>query len=128
MRLLYDTHVVLWAQLDPGRLGGARELMDQADERWISAAVVWELAIKAGLGKLAISSDAASWTARARKSLRATSLDVTATHAGAVQHLPEVHRDPFDRLMVAQAADEGLTFLTFDATLQEYGDHVHVIR
>lgn len=128
MRLLYDTHVVMWAQLDPERLRGAREVMDAADERWISSAVVWELAIKAALGKLAISSDATSWTARARKELKARSLDIGPHHAGAVQHLPPIHRDPFDRLMVAQAAEEGLTFLTFDAVLQEYGDHVHVIR
>lgn len=128
MRLLYDTHVVMWAQLDPARLRGAREMMDAADERWISAAVVWELAIKAALGKVTISSGATSWTARARRELLATSLDIKAHHAGAVEQLPPIHRDPFDRLMVAQAAAEGLTLLTFDALLGEYGDHVHVIR
>ena len=128
MRLLLDTHVVMWAQLDPARLRGGRDLMDAADERWISAVVVWELAIKTALGKLTISSDATPWTARARRDLEAEPLDISSDHAGAVQHLPLIHRDPFDRLMVAQAAEERLTFLTFDAVLGEYGDHVHVIR
>ena len=127
MRLLLDTHVVIWAQLEPERLGGGRELIEDAEQRWISAATVWELAIKTALGKLTLPADATPWTGRARRQLRARALDITADHAGAVQHLASVHKDPFDRLMVAQAAEEGLTFLTFDAVLQEYGDHVHVI-
>lgn len=128
MRLLLDTHVVIWAQAGSERLGVGRELIEAADERWVSAVTAWEVAVKTSVGKLTLPRDATPWTARARRDLRAKPLDVTSDHAGAVQHLPPIHRDPFDRLMVAQAAEEGLTFLTFDAVLAEYGDHVHVIR
>lgn len=127
MRLLLDTHVVIWAQAGSERLGVGRELIRSADERWMSAAAVWELAIKTGLGKLTLPEDTTSWASRTRRDLDVKPLDVTASHAGAVQHLPLIHKDPFDRLMVAQAAQEGLTFLTFDSLLQEYGDHVRVI-
>lgn len=127
MRLLLDTHVLLWAASRPERLGPARELIATAEERLLSAASVWELAIKAGLGKIDLGADAAAWTQRAARELQLSALPVTWAHAAAVSALPSVHRDPFDRLLVAQAQVEGLVLLTADNLLADYGDAVRII-
>lgn len=127
MRLLLDTHVVVWAMVSSARLGAGRALVDGAQERVLSAAVVWELAIKARLGKIDLGSDVRSWTERAARELDASWLDVSRHHAAAVEELPDVHRDPFDRLLVAQAQVGGLVLLTADQQLAGYGPAVRVL-
>ncbi len=127
MKVLLDTHVVVWATHRSVRLGAARELVLDADQRLLSAVCVWELAVKQRLGKLSLGSDVRTWTRRVATELVLDHLPVTAEHATAVEHLPDVHRDPFDRLLVAQAVAEGAVLLTADERLTAYGDAVRLV-
>ena len=124
---LLDTHVLLWASTTPERLGAAEQLLADADRRIVSAVCVWELAIKQRLGKLSLGSDVRTWTRRVTTELALDHLPVTADHAAAVEHLPDVHRDPFDRLLVSQAVAEGAVLLTADERLTAYGDAVRLV-
>ena len=124
---LLDTHVLVWASTTPERLGAAEQLLADADRRILSAVCVWELAIKQRLGKLSLGSDVRTWTRRATTELALDHLPVTADHAAAVEHLPDVHRDPFDRLLVSQAVAEGAVLLTADRRLTAYGDPVRLV-
>jgi PIN domain nuclease of toxin-antitoxin system len=125
VRLLLDTHVFLWAVADSRKLGAAaRRLIEEADEVRVSAASIWEIAIKSRLGKLV--GDAESLAAAIEDSGFAE-LPVTGRHAAAVARLPLHHADPFDRLLVAQALAEPLILLTADKTLTQYSELVRVI-
>lgn len=122
MRLLLDTQVYLWFLADSRRLGRqARRAIAGAAEVHVSAASLWEAAIKARLGKLRVSLPALVEGIEASGFLE---LPVRAAHAVAVVDLPEHHRDPFDRLLVAQAIHESLQLLTADAFLCRYSDQV----
>ena len=118
MRLLLDTHAALWWPAGDERFGeeAAAQLSDEATEVLLSAAVMWEVAIKRSLGKLRAPAEFASTliTAGAR------ALPVTLDHAAAVERLPWHHRDPFDRLLVAQARLEEATLVSGDAALRPY--------
>lgn len=118
MRLLLDTHVLLWAVLDdprlPARLCAA--LADPAAEVAVSAATVWEVAIKTALGKLEVPE--ALWATVRAAGVRP--LAVTWAHAEAVASLPPHHGDPFDRLLVAQARAEGMTLVSLDRQIARY--------
>lgn len=127
MKALLDTHVLVWAAASPERLGTAQDLLTSAEQRLVSAACVWELAIKQRLGKLSVGADLRLWTRRVSAELVLDHLPVTADHAAAVEHLPDVHRDPFDRLLVAQAVVEGAVLLTADERLVGYGDAVRLV-
>lgn len=127
MKVLLDTHVLVWAATTPERLGDATGLIGGADNRLLSAVSVWEVAIKQRLGKLSVGSDVRTWTRRVARELELDHLPVTAGHAAAVEHLPDVHRDPFDRLLVAQAVAEGALLLTADERLTGYGDVVRLV-
>lgn len=123
MRLLLDTHVALWALTNDPRLSRrARALIeDPANDVLVSAASVWEIAIKHALGRgdMPISGDQAlDWFRQAGYAL----LPIAPDHAAAVEHLPDHHRDPFDRLLVAQAIAEPLRPLTRDPLVLRYGD------
>ena len=125
MRLLLDTHIALWALTDDPRLSPrARALInDPANQVIVSAATVWEIAIKHALGRddMPISGDEAlDWFRRAGYDL----LPISPAHAAAIEHLPEHHRDPFDRLLVAQAITEPLRLLSRDPLVICYGDAV----
>lgn len=124
---LLDTHVLVWASTTPERLGAAEQQLADADRRILSAVCVWELAIKQGLGKLSVGSEVRTWARRVTTELVLDHLPVTAEHAAAVEHLPDVHRDPFDRLLVAQAVAEGAVLLTADDRLTAYGDVVRLV-
>jgi PIN domain nuclease of toxin-antitoxin system len=118
VRLLLDTHVLLWWLADDDKLSAtARDAIgDAATQIYVSAASAWELAIKAGLGKLTAPDDLTEQlTANSF-----TPLDISVIHALAVRHLPTYHRDPFDRLLVAQAQAEGLTLVTADKRMKPY--------
>ena len=127
MKVLLDTHVLLWAATTPERLGSDLAMLEAADSRVLSAVCTWELAIKQRLGKLTVGSDVRTWTRRVTGELVLDHLPVTAEHAAAVEHLPDVHRDPFDRLLVAQAVAEGAVLLTADGRLAAYGDVVRLV-
>ncbi len=127
MKVLLDTHVLLWAATTPERLGTDLAVVEAADSRIVSAVCIWEVAIKQRLGKLTVGSDVRTWTRRVASELVLDHLPVTAEHAAAVEHLPDVHRDPFDRLLVAQAVAEGAVLLTADQRLAAYGDVVRLV-
>ncbi len=121
--LLLDTQILLWALADSRRLTReARRLID-AHHVFVSAASIWEVAIKASLGKL--DADPAA----VREALAPSGFDelpVTGTHAAGVASLPPHHRDPFDRLLVAQSRAEGMLLLTSDTHLRPYGETVRL--
>jgi PIN domain nuclease of toxin-antitoxin system len=126
MRLLLDTHIFLWAvagspQLKPA----ARRLIESADEVYVSAASIWEVAIKARLGKIEVDPKD---LAEAIAASGFVELPVTAAHAAGVAHLDLHHNDPFDRLLVAQALAEPLRLLTVDAVLAKYSDIVLLVE
>jgi PIN domain nuclease of toxin-antitoxin system len=121
MKLLLDTHVLLWAAGRPDRLPAkARRLLsDQRNELNFSSASLWEIAIKNGLGRDDFQVDA--------RLLRRGLLDngylelpITSEHAVAIDGLPPIHKDPFDRLLVAQSMVEGITLLTADPLVAQY--------
>jgi PIN domain nuclease of toxin-antitoxin system len=116
---LLDTHAFVWFLVDPKRI--PRRLMDVLTDPskvvYVSAVVVWEATIKAGLGKLSLPLDELEATIAAAGFAL---LPVTVAHALEVRHLPPLHRDPFDRLLVAQARHERLTLVTRDAAIHRY--------
>ena len=125
MRLLLDTHLFLWSVTDSARLSAeARSSILAADEVYVSAVSIWEVAIKAGLGR--IQGDVRQ-LAEAIGGSGFVELPVTALHAATVAELLPHHRDPFDRLLVAQAMTEPLILLTADAALLEYSDLVRLV-
>ncbi len=127
MKLLLDTHIVVWAAAAPERLGRDRALIEESD-RIMSAASAWELAVKQGLGKVDLGEAVRAWFPRAARELDATLLSISPAHAAAVEALPPIHRDPFDRVLVAQAQIDGLILLTADDTLSEYGPSVRLLQ
>ncbi len=117
MRLLLDTHVVLWWLTDdPALVDEVKDLIDDEPEVYVSAATVWEIAIKQSLGKLPGPVDLAEQVRNAE--LR--ELPIRHAHAVTAGRLPPIHRDPFDRMLVAQALCEGLTLVTRDGHIQKY--------
>lgn len=125
MRILLDTHVALWALADSPRLSkAARDLiLEPRNEIFVSAATVWEIAIKHTLarGDMPVSGRQA---AELFKRAGYSELPVTAVHAAATETLPPHHADPFDRVLVAQALSEPMRLLTHDRALLPYGDSV----
>ena len=117
MSLLLDTHVVLWWLLDDTTLSDEfKARLDDDPDVWISPVSVWEVAIKDSVGKLEGPRDLAEEVAQSgfRR------LPITFDHAVAVRRLPLLHRDPFDRMLVAQAVTEGLTLVTRDERIHRY--------
>ncbi|WP_287370397.1 type II toxin-antitoxin system VapC family toxin [Oceanithermus sp.] len=121
-RLLLDTHAFLWWISDDPRLSpAAREaIADGASEVFLSAVSVWEMVIKMGLGRLELPEDLESFLARQLQVNGFRPLAMTLPHALAVRHLPDVHKDPFDRLLVAQAQHEELVLVSRDAAVRRY--------
>ena len=118
MKLLLDTHAVLWWQAEDRRLPKtARRAIATADVVWVSAASGWEVAIKTTLGRLRIDEPFAATVAADDF----TELPVTLAHTARLGGLPAHHADPFDRLLVAQALVEGATLVTRDEALGAYG-------
>ena len=121
MRLLLDTHICLWALGDTGRLPSAivDAITDPANDVRVSAATAWEIAIKQSLQKLELPGPAEKWLPKAVKRTGFEWLDVTPADTLRVRALPWHHRDPFDRLLVAQAQG-GLMLVSHDASLAQY--------
>ena len=121
MRLLLDTHVLLWASLWPDKLSAdARLILDDDDNELVFSAVnIWEIAIKRRLERPDFIVEA-TILRRALVDAGYIELSVTSDHAIATSALPPIHKDPFDRLLVAQATVEGLLLLTSDAIVCRY--------
>jgi PIN domain nuclease of toxin-antitoxin system len=125
MRVLLDTHLFVWFLAGSPKLGrSARKTIEGASAVFVSSASVWEIAIKAALGK--IEADAAV-VAEEIEGSGFIELPVSARHAARVAELPPLHGDPFDRLLIAQALCEPLIMLTADAALARYGSVVMAI-
>ncbi len=118
MRLLIDTHVFLWWCEGDSRLSAAERgcIRDAANEVYLSAASVWEMNIKEGLGRLVVPERVSAAALR----LGFEALPVTFEHAEEISQLPPLHRDPFDRMLVAQARVESLTLVTQDPSIRSY--------
>lgn len=128
MRLLLDTHILIWLASEPERLSRAARTMiaDAGNALSFSAISMWEIAIKRALGRTDFSTDPKPL----RDGLIArgySELAMTSEHGFVAGALPSLHRDPFDRAMIGQAMVEGLTFLTADAGLAGYGNVVRVV-
>ncbi|NTV74057.1 MAG: type II toxin-antitoxin system VapC family toxin [Holophaga sp.] len=120
MRLLLDTHIFLWLNADDPKLTKkARKLIDEAQEIFVSSVVFWELAIKISRGDLAADLEELK---SALYSNAFTLLPITVEHACATATLAWHHKDPFDRLLVAQAITEPLRLMTADHQLEPYSD------
>ena len=126
MRLLLDTHIYLWCIKNDRRLSKAtRSKILQATDVYVSSASIWEVMIKIRLKKIDADVDQ---IVEAISESGFLELPITVHHAAAVSRLPDIHRDPFDRMLIAQAISEPLTFLTADAELKNYSDLVEVIK
>jgi PIN domain nuclease of toxin-antitoxin system len=121
LRALLDTHVFLWLQTEPERVGEHLDtLADPATELLVSAASSWEIAIKSALGRLALPDAPEQWMPDRIRAIGAQPIAVEHGHALAVAGLPAIHRDPFDRLLVAQATALDATLVTADAAVARY--------
>jgi PIN domain nuclease of toxin-antitoxin system len=125
MRLLLDTHVYIWCVADNRKLSQrARTLILEATEVYISSVSIWEASIKVNRGKLdANINDLVKVISKSGF----LELPLTVKHVIEVNKLPHLHRDPFDRVLVAQAISEPLKFLTADTKLKEYSELVEII-
>ena len=122
MRLLLDTHAFLWFMAGDARLSGAaRRAIEASDgEWWLSTASIWEMAIKSSLRRLLLPARASDYIAeKVQRGLQILAIDWPV--AAAVERLPIHHRDPFDRLIIAQAQAEHLDVVTKDKVFRKYG-------
>lgn len=119
--MLLDTHLLLWVAGEPDRLSTkARKLIDNPDnELLFSAASLWEVAIKRGLGRDDFKVDA-RLLRRGLLDNGYSELPIVSDHVVATESLPPIHKDPFDRVLVAQATVEGITLLTIDSVVSQY--------
>ncbi len=125
MRILLDTHIYLWWLQDSSQLSkSARQKILSATEVYVSSVSIWEASIKVGIGKLDVDIDV---LVEEIVKNGFQELPVTAAHAAKVRHLPDIHRDPFDRMLVAQALCEPLQFLTADGMLSDYSELVELV-
>lgn len=129
MKMLLDTHLLLWAAGSPERLPieVCKLLEDDSNEPFFSAASLWEIAIKNSLGR----SDFQVDTRILRRGLLDNGyneLSITGSHAVFIQSLPPIHKDPFDRILIAQATLEGITLFTSDLIIAEYSGPIQLYR
>jgi PIN domain nuclease of toxin-antitoxin system len=124
VRYLIDTHVLIWSQDDPGKLPSqvTTLILNPSNDRILSIASCWEVAIKVNLGKLKLSSPYRKWIDAARQSLVLTDLTITLDHLDNLLNLPpSKHKDPFDRILCAQAIGERTPIISHDPNLDAYG-------
>ena len=123
MKLLLDTHTLIWAVDDPAQLGAqaVAELQDPTNELLLSAGSIWELAIKVGSKKLELSMPYRQWILQAISDLGLIILPISVEYANVQTELPFHHKDPFDRFLVAQAFYEQIPIVSVDPQLDAYG-------
>lgn len=119
--ILLDTHLFLWLHADPARLGSLRRVIEaDTTELFLSPASSWEIAIKWGLGRLPLPEPPETYVPSRMRLAQVKSLPITHTHTLAVAALPDHHRDPFDRLLIAQSRTESLPLATVDPSIRLY--------
>jgi PIN domain nuclease of toxin-antitoxin system len=123
VRLLVDSHTLIWAVDDPTQLSPAATvaLQDPANDLFLSAATIWEIAIKIGLGKLKLALPFEQWMMQAIADLHLSILPITVEYAAVQASLPGHHRDPFDRMLIAQALSESISVVGADSAFDAYG-------
>jgi PIN domain nuclease of toxin-antitoxin system len=123
VKLLLDTHTLIWAVDDPVQLGpqAVTELQDSTNELLLSAGSVWELAIKVGAKKLELSTPFRQWILQAISDLGLTILPISVEYANVQTELPFHHKDPFDRLLIAQSLYEQIPIVSTDPQFDAYG-------
>jgi len=123
MTLLLDTHAFLWfCQDDPSLSAVAKALIeDPTNRKLVSVASCWEIAIKAGLGKLTLGESSGTYLHNAFSRTGFELLAISLIHATAVESLPQHHKDPFDRLLICQAQAEGIPVVSADSRFDAYG-------
>jgi PIN domain nuclease of toxin-antitoxin system len=124
VRVLLDTHLLLWALGSPLKLNAETRKLVDTSEVYVSTASIWEISIKVALGKL--KADVAEILA-AVPAAGLSLLPISGEHAARVARLPALHKDPFDRMLVAQAVTEPMILLTNDKVLERYGELVQVV-
>ena len=122
MKLLLDTHVVMWAVDEPEKLSDtARQLLeDTTNELLLSAATMWEMSIKYGNEKLKLSAPFRDWIAQASRELDLRNLGISVEHCDTQTRLVKHHKDPFDRLLIAQAIAEDIPVVSADVAFDPY--------
>jgi PIN domain nuclease of toxin-antitoxin system len=129
MTYLLDTHVWLWMLSEPDRLGRAADLLEDArNELLVSAASSWEIVIKHGLGRLPLPEPPSSFVPSRLRRSGVTPIGIDHADVLAVEHLPPLHRDPFDRVLIAQASRRGVPVVTRDPVFGDYSVEVVLVR
>jgi PIN domain nuclease of toxin-antitoxin system len=123
VRVLLDTHLLLWALAQPAKLSTVARKQIEAADVYASAASIWEISIKSALGKLAADPEE---ILASIEPAGFNLLPITGEHAAKVAQLPPLHKDPFDRLLVAQAFVEPMLLLTNDDALRGYGSFITI--
>jgi PIN domain nuclease of toxin-antitoxin system len=123
VKILLDTHTLLWSVEEPTKLSPAAStaIADPANDRLLSAATVWELAIKFGQGKIKLSMPYRTWMNTAITDLQLNIMPVTVEYADRQSTLPPHHKDPFDRMLIAQALQDVIPIVSADAAFDSYG-------
>lgn len=124
MKLLLDTQCFLWWFAQPDRLNeeAIAQIADETNELWFSVASIWEMGIKVAIGKLPLPEPIDTYISTRMIQLDVRSLEITALHALRSAALPLHHRDPFDRMLIAQAQIEEMTLVSADSTFKQYRD------
>ena len=123
MKILVDTHIFLWAITDDSRLTKSQRQVysDERNDLFLSVASVWEIVIKVAVGKLPLPQPSVAYVERQMKKNQIKLLPVRLPHLSALESVPLLHRDPFDRILVAQANVEGMPILSADPLISQYG-------
>jgi len=124
LKIILDTHIFLWAISDPDRLSSRVQeiIRDAKNEVLLSIISIWEIAVKSSLGKLEVPRPAVAFVQRQLAAHRRGILLLRFSHLSALEKLPWHHRDPFDRLLLAQCLEEGASLVTVDKELHRYDD------
>jgi PIN domain nuclease of toxin-antitoxin system len=122
VKILVDTHVFLWAITDDPRLSDNHRsrYLDPKNDLYLSVASLWEMLIKVGIGKLSVPVPAATYLLKQMEKNRLSALGIQHSHLAELETLPPLHKDPFDRMIVAQARAERMPLMTADPGLREY--------
>jgi PIN domain nuclease of toxin-antitoxin system len=123
MKILIDTHIFLWAVTEDPRLSKPHRAiyLSKGSDLYLSVASIWEMIVKAGLGKLPLPSPASAWISKQMDMNRILALPILPSHVAELETLPPIHRDPFDRMLAAQARYEKMPLLTADPMMRKYG-------
>jgi PIN domain nuclease of toxin-antitoxin system len=122
LKLLVDTHVFLWAITADPRLSAshAKQFLDEANDLFLSVASLWEMLIKVGVGRLPLPSPPTEYLVRQMEKNRVSLLPIRTSHLTELEALPPLHRDPFDRMLIAQSRAEKMPLLTVDDAVRQY--------